>query len=83
MADSQFPSDADLNSIQRVLSVDAPQNLAWRVFTEQMRTWWPLAMYKLGKANAVDAVIEPRVGGRWYERGDDGSSFGNPIRDWC
>ena len=34
-----------------------------------MGTWWPLAVYKIGKANAVDAVIEPRVGGRWYERG--------------
>jgi uncharacterized protein YndB with AHSA1/START domain len=31
-------------------------------------------MYKIGKAAAVDAVIEPRVGGRWYERGDDGST---------
>jgi uncharacterized protein YndB with AHSA1/START domain len=37
-------------------------------------TWWPLANYKIGKANAVDAMIEPRVGGRWYERGDDGST---------
>jgi uncharacterized protein YndB with AHSA1/START domain len=44
------------------------------VFTERMGTWWPLAVYKIGKVDAVDAVIEPRVGGRWYERGDDGST---------
>ena len=29
---------------------------------------------QIGKANAVDAVIERRVGGRWYEQGDDGST---------
>jgi len=38
-----------------------------------MGTWWPLEHYKIGQAKAVDAVIEPHVGGRWYERGDDGS----------
>jgi uncharacterized protein YndB with AHSA1/START domain len=31
-------------------------------------------MYKIGKVTAVDAVIEPCVGGRWYERSDDGST---------
>lgn len=39
-----------------------------------MGTWWPLAHDKIGKAQAVDAVVEPRVGGRWYERGEDGST---------
>ena len=67
----------DPNSVSKVITVRAPQEVAWRVFTEQMGTWWPLAMYKIGKVNAVDAVIEPRVGGRWYERGVDGS-----ICDW-
>lgn len=65
---------ADPNSVRKSLTVDAPQAVAWRVFTTQMGTWWPLAQYKIGKANAVDAIIEPRVGGRWYERGDDGST---------
>src|SRR5262245_62987841 len=62
------------NSVRKVVNVQAPPEVAWRVFTEKMGTWWPLATYKIGKANAVDAVIEPRVGGRWYERDDDGST---------
>jgi hypothetical protein len=65
---------ADANSVRKVLNVDAPQATAWRVFTEKMGTWWPLAHYKIGKVAAVDAIVEPRVGGRWYERGDDGST---------
>jgi uncharacterized protein YndB with AHSA1/START domain len=64
----------DKNSLRKVLSVDAPLEVAWRVFTEKMGSWWPLETHKIGKAKAVDAIIEPRVGGRWYERGDDGSS---------
>jgi hypothetical protein len=64
----------DPNSLRKVAMVQAPPAVAWQVFTEQMGAWWPLAVYKIGKANAVDAVIEPRVGGRWYERGDDGST---------
>jgi uncharacterized protein YndB with AHSA1/START domain len=64
----------DPNSVSKVVSVQAPPEVAWRVFTQRMGTWWPLAHYKIGKANAVDAVIEPQVGGRWYERGDDGST---------
>jgi uncharacterized protein YndB with AHSA1/START domain len=64
----------DPNSVRKVVKVQAPQELAWRVFTQQLGTWWPLAVYKIGKTKAVDAIIEPRVGGRWYERGEDGST---------
>ena len=74
MTQQTTPSGGDPNSVRKVMAVEAPQQVAWRVFTERMGTWWPLATYKIGKANAVDAVIEPRVGGRWYERGDDGST---------
>ena len=68
------PANDDPNSVRKATLVQAPPAVAWRVFTEQMGAWWPLAVYKIGKANAVDAVLEPRVGGRWYERGDDGST---------
>jgi uncharacterized protein YndB with AHSA1/START domain len=74
MAEQIMSSGFDPNSVRKVVSVDAPQNVAWQVFTGQLGTWWPLAMYKIGKAKAVDAIIEPRVGGRWYERGEDGST---------
>jgi hypothetical protein len=69
MMNHQMVGEGDwANSLREVVSVKAPQEVAWRTFTEKMGTWWPLATYKIGNAKAVDAVIEPRVGGgRWYE----------------
>ena len=64
MREQTTAGSADPNSVRKVVSVEAPPAIAWQVFTERMGEWWPLAMYKIGKANAVDAVIEPRVGGR-------------------
>lgn len=66
-------SVADLNRVRKSARVEAPIELAWKVFTEGMGGWWPLESFKIGGAKAVDAVIEPRAGGRWYERGEDGS----------
>lgn len=64
----------DPNAVRKVVLVQAPQVLAWRVFTEGMGRWWPLGQYKIGKGNAVAAIVEPFAGGRWYERGEDGST---------
>lgn len=64
----------DPNAVRKVVRVQAPQAIAWRVFTEGMSRWWPLGQYKIGKATAIAAVVEPVVGGRWYERGEDGST---------
>jgi uncharacterized protein YndB with AHSA1/START domain len=74
MSEQGTSSGFDPNSVRKAVSVEAPQSVAWDVFTKQMGSWWPLAAYKIGVANAVDAVMEPRVGGRWYERGEDGST---------
>ena len=45
---------------------------AFTFFTESIGRWWP-AEYHIGSAAMVDTILEPRPGGRWYERGDDGS----------
>jgi uncharacterized protein YndB with AHSA1/START domain len=67
-------SIVDSDCIRKTTIVEADQKIAWRVFTEKMGSWWPLAYYKIGPANAIDAVIEPHVGGRWFERGEDSST---------
>lgn len=62
------------STVKKTISVKAPKEVAWRVFAERMSTWWPLATHKLGKGPAKEVVLEPRAGGRWYERGEDGST---------
>jgi len=42
------------------------------VFTAGLTRWWPRT-HHIGAAAMKEAIIEPRVGGRWYERGEDGS----------
>jgi uncharacterized protein YndB with AHSA1/START domain len=74
MSNERSAEPMDPNSIRKVMTVEASQPIAWRVFTAGMSTWWPLAHYKIGKANAVAAVVEPFAGGRWYEKGEDGST---------
>lgn len=54
------------------ISVDVPVERAFDVFTTRCHEWWPLA-YRLGGSERADVVLEPRLGGRWYERGVDGT----------
>lgn len=54
------------------VTVNAPVERAFRVFTTRGHAWWP-AGYRLGKSERVDLVVEPREGGRWFERVADGS----------
>lgn len=58
--------------VRKSVTVDADQQKAFEVFTTKHGTWWPAA-YHIGTADYETAVIEPFAGGRWYERGVDGS----------
>ena len=54
------------------ITVGVPIEQAFATFTGAMDTWWPRT-YHIGQADMAEAVLEPRPGGRWYERGVDGS----------
>lgn len=59
-------------AVVRSITVNASIEHAFHTFTAGLGSWWP-ATYHIGKVDLADAVLEPRTGGRWYERGTDGS----------
>ncbi|HUL66115.1 MAG TPA: SRPBCC family protein [Burkholderiaceae bacterium] len=65
---------AYIEPVRRTIRVQAPAVRAFDVFTAGMFRWWP-ATHSINptKAPIAEIVMEPRTGGRWYERGADGS----------
>ena len=59
-------------TVRKTLTVQAPQAHCFQVFTEHMTAWWPIDSHKIGKSPVEAIVVEPRAGGRWFERGVDG-----------
>jgi uncharacterized protein YndB with AHSA1/START domain len=64
------PTTAPIAPIIRTVQVKAPPPRAFELFTRHMGKWWGKG---IGKNPPVDVIIEPRVGGRWYERDADGN----------
>jgi len=58
--------------VRRAIEVNAPPAKAFDVFTRKTSAWWP-KQHHIGKSPLLEAIIEPKVDGRWYERGEDGT----------
>jgi hypothetical protein len=56
-----------LEPVRQSLEVAAPAAAAFRIWTEDIARWWPLATHSVGQADARGCAIEGRVGGRIYE----------------
>jgi uncharacterized protein YndB with AHSA1/START domain len=63
-----MPETAASVVIRKSVTVAVPVETAFRVFTEGTGSWWPLRTKSVGQEEAEDLVIEPREGGRVYER---------------
>ena len=73
--------DAPMNRMNRTIEpapvrksvrVGAPPDRAFQVFTAGVGRWWPKS-HHIGASDLDAVVIEPKAGGRWYERGIDGA----------
>lgn len=57
--------------VRKSIRVEAPIERAFSVFVEQMETWWP-ATHHIGGTPFEAIFVEPRAGGRWFERNAEG-----------
>ena len=60
-------------SVKKSITVEAPIERAFQVFTEEMQSWWPPDHHILD-APLGEMVVEPRGGGDIYDVGTDGST---------
>jgi uncharacterized protein YndB with AHSA1/START domain len=59
--------------VRSEVTVGAPREVAFEVFTARMTDWWPLATHYIGAEPPVAEVLECRPGGEWYEQAADGT----------
>jgi uncharacterized protein YndB with AHSA1/START domain len=63
---------AAIAPVRKSIRVKACQRHAFEVFTKWLDRWWPRRA-SIGAAPMKAVTMEPRLGGRWYETGVDGS----------
>ena len=66
-----------IQPVRRAVTVERPLEDAFRVFTEGLGNWWPVATHSIAKDAVETVVMEGHAGGRLYERTTDGAE-----NDW-
>jgi uncharacterized protein YndB with AHSA1/START domain len=63
---------ASIPSVRHTITVEAPLGHAFEVFTRGIDTWW-FRDHHIGTEPLKEVVMEPREGGRVFERGIRGA----------
>lgn len=61
-----------MEAVTTSVLVPLPPEAAFELFTDRFGEWWPKDSHHIADADAADVFLEPREGGRWYERSEDG-----------
>ena len=62
----------EIAPVRKSIVVKAQLDIAFDVFTNGLTHWWP-PNTGLGKKPIQKVLLEPRLGGRWLERSEDGT----------
>lgn len=76
-------NEVTIAPVRKALSVPLSRDTAFRLFTAEIASWWPLASHSVGQGKAETVIMEGRAGGRFYERAGDGSTaLWGEVRVW-
>jgi uncharacterized protein YndB with AHSA1/START domain len=64
---------ATSDRVRQSVTVPLKPERAFELFVDEFGAWWPKQSHHVGERAAQTAIIEPREGGRWYERDDGGT----------
>lgn len=74
---------APLDPIRHAVEVTMPVARAFRLFIDQIDSWWPLGSHSVGLERATGCFFESRHGGRIYETHADGSlHLWGTVTEW-
>jgi uncharacterized protein YndB with AHSA1/START domain len=63
---------ATIAPVRKTLTVDCSPERAFRVFTGEIASWWPMKTHSIHHEKVTDVVLEPREGGEMYEVAEGG-----------
>jgi len=78
MSKTAEPTVTPLPPVELSVAVPLAPDAAFRLFTAEMSSWWPLATHSVGRESAREVRFEPSVGGRVFEIDADGAEH-----DWA
>jgi len=65
--------ETTIEPVRKELKVNLSAEAAFRLFTEGLHKWWPLATHSVDNEKAESCIFEGHVGGRIYEVMNDGT----------
>lgn len=71
-----------IEPVRKRVTVDAPVEHAFHVFTERLSDWWPVKTHSVHEKLADEAGLEPRLGGALFELWRDGREEWGEVTVW-